>query len=278
MTASMLLDLPNVQGVAVGQQTTIQCPVGKIQYENMNIQRGGTQFTKDQLKNIRVEVGGKPIMEFKNATQLDLINAYYGRDVAADSSTIHFYKPEFLEPAQAQGFNLGLSDVSVLQTRFDIDAGAVAPTVTANRTQWQAPGANDTELYNNNRLGAFTKTRRFTKTASGAGDFEIDDLPREAYIQAIHLICAAGDNISSCEVKADGITVHKSTVTQMTEYVERYKRVRQTNTYHIDFMLKNMIGGQLPVAGLSDFRLILNMAAGDTIDVYVEYLSGYAGI
>lgn len=282
MPASMLLDLPNVQGVAAGNQTTISCPVGKFQYEKINIQRGGTTFTKDQMKNIRLEIGGKPIQEYKNATQLDLLNAYYGRDVQTDSSTINFFKPEFLEPLQAQLFNLGMADVPVFQTRFDIDAAASAPTVAANHVRWQAPAdQGDTtgqSLYTNNQLGSFTKIRRFSFSPNSTGGFEIDNLPREAYIQAIHLICGGGDNINSVEMKADGVTVHKSTKQTMTEFVDGYGRVRQTNTYHIDFMLKNMIGDQLPVAQLSDMRLLLDMAAADTIDCYVEYLSGYAGI
>lgn len=276
MPATFPLNLSSVTGVAAGQQATIEVPTGKHEYEAFGLELGGT-FAKDQAKNIRVEVAGKPIVEFKNGAQLDTINAYYGRNIAPKELLMHFFRPEFLEPQMARIFNLGMADVPVCQIRVDIDGAAVNPSMKAYCRKTQAPGKSVQELLQNNALGAFTKVRRFVKNPTGAGRFEVDDLPREGFLQAIHII-GTGENINAVEVKADSQTIWEADKTRMENVVETFGRVRQANCYHIDFMLQNEVGGQLPLVSLSDFRLILDMAGADTLDIYVEYLSGYAGI
>ena len=271
--------LSSISNVGPGQQTTIEVPVGIKSYESFGLELGGITFTKAQAKAISVEIGGKPIQRFKDGVQLDLINAYYGRKIRAGELMLHFYRPEFIDAKQSAFLDLGMSDVPVCQVRMDIDGAAVAPTLAGYARQWQFSGKNRNELIAANALGAFTKVRHFTYSPNGAGLFEIDNIPREGFAQAIHLICKDGDNIKSARVQADGVDVWEETTKErMASIVEYSGRTRQANTYHIDWMLKNEFGGQFPLVGLSDFRLILDIAGADTIDVYVEYLSGYAGV
>lgn len=277
MPISHLREVPTVSGVGAGQQATIEMPTGRFSYSKIGLELGGTTFTKAQAKNISVEIAGKPVQQFKNGTQLDLINAYYGRNVASNELVLHQFRPEFLDAAQSRLMNLGMADVPVFQVRCDIDSGASAPTLAAYARRYKFKGINSEEEFVKNSLGALTKIKRFVFSPTSAGDFEIDNIPREGFIQAIHLIQASG-NVSAVEVEADGVTVWDADDARMENDVESYGRTRQSSVYHMDWMLDNELGGALPIQGLSDLRLKLTMGGADTIDCYVEYLSGYSGI
>lgn len=277
MPISRLIEIPTVSGVGANQQATVEIPPGRYTYEKFGLELGGTTFTKAQAKNIALELAGKPIQQFKNGTQLDLLNAYYGRNVATNELVLHQFRPEFLDAAQARLLNLGMSDVSVCQLRLDIDAAAVAPTLAAYARRYQFRGADKKETHQKNSLGALTKIKRFVKAPTGAGDFEIDDIPKEGFIQALHFITTS-DNINSVEVEADGVKVWDASTSRMERDVENYGRTKQSSCYHVDFMLSNEMGGAIPMQGLADFRCKLDMAGADNIDLYVEYLSGFSGI
>lgn len=265
-----------VSPIVASTDFTVDVPVGPHQLELLKLNQGGT-FTKAHVTNLDLELNGKAIQSFKNATQMELINAYYGRQVVANEIAFPFLRPEFRKYADARAFNLGLANVATCQLRGTIGA-ATSPTLTARADITQVPGANSQELIAGNQLGMFTKIKRFTHSPGASGLYEIDNIPKEAFIMAVHMV-SANDNINSVEVKAGDVVVWDTmTTAHMEEHVERYGRVKQASCYHVDWMLHNELGSQLAVQGLSDLRFGLDMSADDTVDVYVEYLSTFAGI
>ncbi len=267
-----------VSNVGANQDATIDMKVGNISYDSVSAQLSGTSFTKSHLGNTVLELNGKPIQSYKNITQQELIQAYYGRDVNADELHFDLARPEFDRFQDRKAFSWGMANVDTFQIVSAIGA-ATAPALAVRTVYSQRPGTEGVPVNVANRLGLITKVRRFVHAPTGSGDYEIDNIPREAFIMAIHMICAGGDNINSAEVTVGENVVYDSlTKESMTDMVNRAGRVRQTNTFHLDWMLDNQLGTQLAVQGQSDFRIALDMAGADTIDVYVEYLTEFQGI
>lgn len=266
-----------VSPITASNDFVVDVPVGPHQLEMLKLNQSGTTFTKAHVTNLDLELNGKPIQSFKNATQMELLNAYYARQVVTNEIAFPFLRPEFRSYRDARTFNLGLSNVSTCQLRGTIGA-ATAPALTARADITQVPAEGNQALVAANQLGVFTKIKRFSHSPGGSGLYEIDNIPKEAFIMAVHFVTAS-DNIDSVEVKAGDIVVWDDmTTAHMEEYVERYGRVKQANCYHVDWMLHNELGSQLAVQGLSDLRFGLTMGGSDTVDVYVEYLSTFAGI
>lgn len=269
-----------VSNVGANQDATIDLKVGPISYDNVTLDQGGTTFNKTHLGDTQLQINGKPLQSYKNITQQELIQAYYGRDVNTDEVHFDLTRPEFDRYQDRQQFAWGMANVDTFQIITAIGA-ATAPTLSARAHYTQRPANRDAgiDLQTANRLGLITKVRRFVHAPTGSGDYEIDNIPREGFIMAVHLICATADRINSAEVTVgENVVYDRLTKEKMELVVERAGRVRQANTFHLDWMLQNQLGTQLAVQGESDFRISLDMAAADTIDVYVEYLTDFAGL
>ena len=162
----------------------------------------------------------------------------------------------------------------MLQIRGRI-AGATAPELTAFSREIVVADDSGAPSGQGNALGLFRKVRNFTYSLVGAGVTEIDNIPREAFAMAIHLIQTTG-NVTNVECWVDNVRVWDASDARMESVVERAGRVRQANVYHLDWMLRNELGNQLTLAGTQDFRLKVTHSGSDTLNAYVEYLSDFA--
>lgn len=257
-----LKELAQLTGVAAGQRATLGVPVGPISYDHLALELTGV--TKAQIKNIRVEIGGKTVQTYKDATRLETLSKYYKYQVDDDRLVIPFYREHLQIAAEAQAFTFGAADVGIFQVSWDIDAAAANPSIKA----YAAVGPSMA-------LGFITKVKEFSAAASAAGTLEIDNIPRSAWIQAIHL---KSPHITAVELEANSKIHWKGDKTRMSKYLQRAGRVPQTDFYHIDFMTKNVMGTQMVAEGLQDLRLRLEMADAAQVDVIVEYYDGFQGI
>ncbi|WP_211831154.1 major capsid protein P2 [Kistimonas asteriae] len=273
MSFSRPLRLPQVSNVGANQTATIGMPVGSMTYEAVNL--GLTDIAKDKIKNLEVRANGKPIQSYKDVGDLEAISGYYGNHIATTEVEIPFFRQHFTQAAQARMFNLGVSDLSTAEVSFDVADVTGSPAVKAYGTRYTHTNGNGQPDGNANRLGAITKIRHFTHAATGAGRLEISDLPKEMFLQALHL---KSDKVTEVKLELNGQVVWELTFDEMVEYLKRHGRNPQTGWYHLDWMLTNELGNQLAIAGLYDFRLILEMSAADTITLYPEYWSGLGGI
>lgn len=270
--------LPNVQNVAEGSRFVIGVPVGVKSISKINCTLGGTALTTAMIDSLEVLAKGKPIQSYAEAAHLDLIQDYYGDPTPATRLALQFGRNHLTSKDDRERFFIGCADLDTLQIQGNI-AGSTAPTISAteSRTVLQRPGESADQVRRRNQLGLFTKVKNFTYSLSGAGTTEIDNIPKEAMLQALHLIQSA-DVITSVEVWVDGRKVWDASAAVMEEEVEDAGRTKQASTYHIDWMLENELGGQLPLAGVQDFRLKIAHSGPATVTAYAEYLSTFAGI
>lgn len=264
--------LPNVQGVGANQTFTVGLPTGAKEYMKIGLDMSGSVFAKTAITNLELLANSNPIMQFKTVAHLENISNFYGWDVNANEIVLPFFLEHFNDALMARKFNLGVSDVDVLQLRGDIGT-ATAPAIAAWSVETQAPSMAGQSVVDANRLGVFRKIRNYTYTLTGAGTTEIDNIPREGLLMAMHLIQTTG-NITNVEVWADDVCIWNASASRAERIQERVGRTVQANTYHIDFMQENELGTSMLLSGLRDFRLKVDHSGSDTVVLYTESMAG----
>jgi len=253
---------PSFSNVSAGSTATLQLPVG-VTYDALHIKYAGV--TTDQLKNLEVRINGKVVQTFIDVTRLQDINKYYKRNVKAGIFTLWFIRPEMENNILRRMTALGTADVSTLDIRVDIDAAAAAPVLEAHAVK--SPQSV---------LGMITKFKRFPASSATAGIKEIDNLPKEGRIAAIHLFKA---DISHVQIEADSVLLYDVEKTLGEGYQVDYGRNPNTAKHTtIDFHLEGDPNQALIVEGVRDLRLRPTLATAGAFDIVVEYLTGYAGI
>lgn len=274
----ILETLPNVQNVAEASRFVVAVPSGVKSIRSIGLEMSGTTFDSSHVDTLEVLANGKPLQQYREAAHLETIQAYYGANVASGRLLVDFERSHLTQAIDREKFLMGLADISTFQLQGNI-AGSTAPALAAyeQKTVVRRGGDNAPSVKKRNELGVFTKVKNFTHTLTGAGTTEIDNIPREAWLQALHLIQSA-DVITNVEVWADGRKVWDASAARMEMVVEDAGRTKQASTYHIDWMLANELGGQFPLAGVQDFRLKIDHSGGATVTAYAEYLSTFSGI
>ncbi|MEL4471108.1 major capsid protein P2 [Shewanella algae] len=269
--------LPSLSNVAAGNTATLELPLG-LTYQSLHFLYTGV--TLAQLKNIRVEVNGKPIREYTDGNELLKENDYYGYGTEAGTLDIHFKRDEMKTLEEARSFSLGTSSkpyqvgqqmvtppaIANVTIRMDIDAGAASPTLEAYAIQSPA-----------SPIGFITKKKNFPKQIS-VGVTEIDNLPRPntARIGAFHVVTAAA--ITKIEVEMDSIKIFELPVTLAKKVQSDHGRAPQADRYVVDFMQEGDLLQALPMAGVQDLRLRIFSDDSAPASVQVHYLDGLPGI
>lgn len=271
MALHELKELAQVVGVGAGQRATLTIPVGNVSYDYIALEL--TSLTKAQVKNIKVDINGKTIQTFKDGTRLESISKYYGLQVDADRLIIPFYREHLQLAAEAQAFAIGCNDITIFQISWDIDGAAVNPAVAA-----YCQKVNGTPAAPQN-LGFITKVKEISVATGAAGILEVDNIPRRAWIQAIHVVKTSGAGVvDHVEMEANSTLHWKGSATRMSKFVSRAKRTPQADWYHLEMMLKNVMGTQMVAEGLQDLRLRLNTTGAWQGDLVIEYYDGLDGI
>lgn len=262
------VQLPSLSNVAAGSRATLQCPLGPT-YDIITLEYSGV--TLAQLKNIRVEINGKPIQEYESGVVVDSINKYYSRPVTAGQLDLYFLRPEMsYEPGSDRVTGIGTLDVQTLQISMDIDAAAVAPVIVASA-----------ERSDPQPLGIITKVKRWQFAAAVSGQFEIDNIPRTGRVMAMHLRNA---NITAIEVEIDRQKVLEGSRARLEGIQTRWGRSPQTaDMLSVDWCLDGDPKQALAFIGrnraqVQDFRLRPTISAAGAVPIYVEYLDAFHGI
>lgn len=274
MTMTRVLTIPKVANVQPGANMAMNVDVGVASVEKIGLEISGG-LLKTNLTDIDIRIDGQTIQEFDTVADLEMMSAYYGRNVSAAEVSLYFRRYEFASPEMSNLYNIGMSDIRTFQIFSKIDGAAnPASNVEGFKLETQIPAIRGGSVVQNNKLGLFTRIQRFTFAPNGAGKFEIDSIPRKnGFIQAIHFV-SAGGLINSIVGKANHNVFYEASDARMEKHVEDHGRVRQANVHHVDWMLQNTMGNQMAVAALNDLRFELDMAGADTVTAYVEYLSG----
>lgn len=279
MAQVMTRSLPKVTPVSAGASVTISVPTGNRTIAGIGLKLTG--LAKSEITEINVNPVSKAFQRFATVADLEVLTGYYGGNIDADVIYIPASRLHMVNPVEGRFFNWGLDDVSIFDVTLQIDAGVVgSPGIEA----WADIYVNDPlpALPRPNTFGRGTKIRRYTHYVGGAGVFEIDDIPREAAMAAIHFGSSA---ITHVHAEIDGQKVWEGDVARMVQQVENAKRVRQANWFHVDWLLSNELGTQLAIGKdssggdlVADMRFFITTDGATTITTQVEYLSGLGGI
>ena len=262
-----LKQLPSLSNVAAGSTATLEVPLGHT-YDRITLEYAGV--TPAQMKNVQVVINGKVVWQFKNAERLNQINTYYKRPVTAGFLDFHFVRPEFDNIDFRRLFAIGTADVATFSIKFDIDAAASAPVVKAHAVQsLNAP------------LGLITKYKEFPASTATSGEKEIDNLPKQARIGAIHLF--GKSDISRAEVEVDSYKQYEASKALGEKLQSDANRTPlDTNGTSIDFVREgNPMNALVLRAGkvsVQDFRLRLTCNTAGSFDIVTEYYDQFAGI
>lgn len=268
--------LPSFSNVSAGNTATLELPLGKT-YDKLHVNYSGV--TLAQMKNIRLEVNNKAILEFADGQALQDYNKYYGRNSVAGVLDFHFKRDEMKTLQEARAFSLGTSSqpypdgngnmitpdqIANVTLRIEIDAAAAAPALEAYAIQSNpAP------------IGFITKVKN-TFVALNAGVTEIDRLVRTARIGAIHIKSAAA--ITRVEVELDSMKIYELPLTLAEKIQVDHGRQPQDGLVSQDFILEGDMLQALAMAGTQDFRLRIFSDDAAPATIWVEYFDGLKGI
>ncbi|MCL1072997.1 major capsid protein P2 [Shewanella dokdonensis] len=278
--------LPSFSNVTAGNTATLELPLG-LTYDKIHINFSGV--TLAQMKNLRVEVNGKPIREYKTAQVLQDENKYYGRNVSATVVDLCFNRDEMKTLPEARSFGLGTSSAPYPVQNADGSVSMVTPPAIANVTiSMDIDGAATNPvltayaiLSNPAPIGFITKVKNYPITI-GAGLTEVDKIvrPETARIAALHVITAA--TIEKLELEMDSIVMSDMPKNIVEKIQVDNGRAPQAGRTALDFFLEGDMLQALPMKGVQDLRLRISAAegtaSGTPATLVVEYFDGYAGI
>lgn len=263
------IKIPKKNKPAAGTEFSLRPAIGPT-YEYIRFHlSGGLQL--QHIKNISVDVRGKPIQMFKDGKQLERLNKAYKRpqNNAVDTSevmTLWFYRPELDDIAERKNFSLGTADVDTLAITFDIDAAAPAGSdidVTARTSAAR-------------QLGVITKIKQYPQTFAQAGEQDIADIPlRDAAIAGIHCDTA---HVNNLRLELDSLkVVEGSTDVLAAAYDDEFDSAGG-GFKSISYLARGTQYDALSTENVQDFRLSINLTQADTFPLMVEYFDTYAGL
>jgi len=255
----LIKNLPFTNVVANGV-ATVSLPVG-MSYNRIFLQLGGT-FTKSMITDIKVKLNGKVILQ-NTGSRLDSLNLYRSRASNASFLVMDFVEPLAKDMAEQYVGNINTAQgVTSLTIEVTI-AGATSPTLES----WSEVGPPAA-------LGVIAKQITFTTSFGGAGKFPfklIDLANRGAVIKRVHF--AHSGNVSSLEVKKNGIVIHDNVPTAVNSYYQNdYKKVPQTNLYTYDPCLDDNYANAIKTQDMTSMEFNLTTTGADTVTAVMEVL------
>lgn len=267
MAVSLKRKMQAFEGVGAGQTATARLPIG-LRYHDLKIPFSGA--TLAQINEVRIIANGKVFIRLLSAAILDSMGQFDGRSASGGILTIDFERYGLLT---RQGREFTVIDttkkkegdpnaITSLSVEVDIDAAAVNPVLSVPKAKQSGAIATPSNIIKHLRV--------FGYDPAGSGEYQIADLPKVGAVNRIWLKSSA--TINNIEVQRNSYPVFDLTQAENEKYQTDGIRVPQAGYYVVDFTDEGNGQDWLEVQGVSDFRLILDMAAAGHIDVMVEYL------
>lgn len=261
--------IPNADGVAAGQTALFKIPATR-RYHDLRLVYTGV--TLSQMTEIRVVANEQVIQRF-SAADRDVMNQFDGRAAAAGILTIPFDR-YFLNTRQADeetALNCGSYDdagngISSLTVEIDIAGAATAPVLSMFASASESvPGGP----------GTIMRVSKYTRTAAGAGELQISDLPYNTP-QVLGLnrvwIKPSANDISRIIVERATYNIWERSKS-MNERIQTDGVRTPQNGWHVVDKTECGYGGDpIDVTGYSDFRYRLDMTGAASLTVYQEEL------
>ena len=261
--------LPSFTGVAPGQTASCRIP-SNYSYHTFFVVSENVPAPGSDISEIRLVANGIVIQRF-SGKECKRIMAFDKNDTV-NVFVINAIRPKLKNRASVEstiipfGANNDPNPITTLLIEFDIAAGASADV----KLTGYALVSPRLDLRGNPAV--LKLVRKFIYSPTGAGEFDISDLPRSGAINRIFF---------SEKAKIDKITVSMDSV-------EIWNRTRELNDNVIDssiyrtnlsdyFVIDTTESGDgsdiWSVSNVNDFRIKLFMNDAADIDVLVEYIS-----
>lgn len=272
--------MPAANSVGKNQTITFRLPVGR-RFHWLQLYGAGTAFTVAHIAEMRLLANGKTIQRF-SGTERDNWNKFEQRAAAAIDAnswllTIPFdrYGPEMVRAAAEDvAINTGSADgngVSINTFSLEVDVNNT-PTAVTTMDLWaeqseSVPGGP----------GRIPYILKSTRDFSGAGTYEVGDLPRggisTAALETLVAIPSTGtlDNFiilaNQVEIFRRNDVVNRRTQTDGI-------RTPQAGQYVIDKTEQGYAADPFVLVGLNDFRLRWDTSAAMTVTLLSRYIGG----
>jgi len=264
--------LPPFENVGAGLTAIMpRIPQGEV-FHAIVLKLGGTTFTKSQIDQIKLRLGGKVIWDITGAN-LDAINSYLGMTANASYLVVPF--SEF-NARTALGESIGAIDTANLQysgfsAEIKINAAALAPTLEA----WAitTPQKNVAQA---EHLPLFRALVPSTHNKSAAGEYNLPfplGSSAGALIKRVHLFHA---NLTQFNVKMNGVDLLDNGELGVVQYFQNLlTRTTQAGLFVFDPIVRDNQSAAIPTlkdasGAENNFQFLATLSAGDTITAYSE--------
>ena len=270
--------LPSFEGASAGQTATLRMPVGYTYHQILLTH--GSGMTLSDMVEIRFFVNGEQVQTFRGADNLDqFFNEYEGRTASADNLLIIDFERYGIRTRDGQIVTAlgtgapsapgadnaaGTLQVKTLTMEIDIDPNATGVSLSAKAIQ-SGPA----------ELGLMKVIRRFVRNPSGAGEYEISDLPTAGNLinKVIFRVASGTGNIDRIQLYKDNFLSLDRTLAENNRRQIDGVRVPQTDSFVIDPTEDGFGSESIVTKNIDDFRWILTMDGAAELEIYVEYLA-----
>lgn len=257
------------ESVGKGQTAVTRLPIG-LSYERILV-----PYTLSALADIteaRLVANGETIRTWRDITKLDTMNQFDGMAAANGILTFNLIRHGLRTRSGEEFTKVGTgaprsesnpNPITTLALEIDVKSAAVdVPVFGIPKLHQDLPAPT----------GAILKTKQYNYAPTGAGIFEIADLPKGELVNRIFFF-TPNDRIKSLEVERDNfVSFSRSTAENELLQTEGY-RVPQAGVWVYD-PTENGNGSEgLPTANVHDLRFRLDMSAAENIEVVVETIS-----
>lgn len=260
--------VPSPEGVSAGNTATFKCQIGR-QYLELQLEYSGV--TLAQMTEIRVMANGKAIHTY-SAEERDKMNQYMGMAAANGILRIPFTRSllKTMAGELETGITTGVPDkngriVTAFNVEVDIDGAASAPALKMQATQAN-PSAGGP--------GTIMHIKRFRRNLSGAGEFEISDIPfggpTTLALNRAFFFEGAGETIDKIKIERNTRSIWERSKALNERLQSDNKRVPQSGLVVVDKTERGYGGDLIDLAGYNDFRYLLTSSGQQSVTMLLE--------
>lgn len=262
--------LPSANTVRRGAKATISMPTtGAYRSIDLIIKSGGALATealiKKLIKNVKILVNARCYFEASAKHIIDLFNRYRNLPFAAGILHIGLTDAVFKTIQAQEILRWGMQNVSTFEMEIEIADVEEADTIEIIGEAWID---NVTEP-----LGLIREVHEFSYAATGAGNFEVADLPKgNGALSVMHIDC--NNKINGVEYKVDNVIYLEGDLLAYNEILKREgSRVPQSGYVHHDPCCLNRLADCLTLSDKKDVRYYLDMAEAQPMTFVMETLN-----
>lgn len=229
---------------------------------------GGT-FTKAQIENLRVNLGGKRIVDI-TGSHLDDVNDYMKRTANANYLALYFGDPN---ARTITGEQMGAIDTSIGYSNFavevDIAAAAISPTLEC----WMIKGRPKPDASPYKRM--FRAMLKAQSAPGGSGTFSLPvplGSDSGSVLARLHMFHA---NITQVDVKKNGLAIQDNGENALVQFMQNeLRRTTQAGMLVFDPMVNDnqseAISTLKPNGQPANMSFDATLSAADTVTMYSE--------